>query len=146
MPKTPRTYIPAKLKQAVIKRAQGRCEYCQCRADYATETFAVEHIIPLSRGGKTVLGNLALACSGCNGHKYNRLAALDPLSNEIVPLFHPRRDRWQEHFGWNEDYTYIVGLTPTGRATVAALVMNSAAVINLRAVLYATGKHPPQLD
>ena len=146
MPKTPRTYIPAKLKQAVIKRAQGRCEYCQCRADYATETFAAEHIIPLSHDGKTELANLALACSGCNGHKYNRRAAPDPLRNETVTLFHPRLNRWLEHFGWNEDYTCIVGLTPTGRATVAALVMNGAAVMNIRELLYAAGKHPPQLE
>ena len=145
MPKTPRTYIPAKLKRAVIKRAQGRCEYCQCRADHARETFAAEHIIPISRGGKTVLENLALACSACNGHKYNHLNALDPSSDEMVPLFHPRRDRWQEHFDWNENFTRIVGLTPTGRATVEALVMNSEATTNLRQLLYAAGKHPPQL-
>lgn len=146
MPNTPRTYIPAELKQAVIERAQGRCEYCQCRADHATETFAVEHIIPLSRGGQTELLNLALACSGCNGHKYNRIVGTDPLNNEAATLFHPRRERWREHFGWNEDYTRVIGLTPIGRATVAALQMNRAAVINIREVLYWAGKHPPQLD
>jgi hypothetical protein len=142
----PRTYIPAELKQAVIERAQGRCEYCQCRADHATETFAVEHIVPLSRGGKTELSNLALACSGCNGHKYNRIAGRDPFNNEVATLFHPRRERWQEHFGWNEDYTRVIGLTPTGRATVATLQMNRPAVVNIREVLYSAGKHPPQFD
>lgn len=146
MPRTPRTHIPAELKQAVIERAQGRCEYCQCRADHATETFAVEHIVPLSRGGKTELSNLALACSGCNGHKYNRIVALDPLTHEMMTLFHPRRERWQEHFGWNEEYTHDIGLTPTGRATVEALQINRSAVVNIREMLYAAGKHPPQFD
>lgn len=69
----PRVYIPLDTQRIVAARAQGRCEYCQSWADYATETFAVEHIVPLSRGGTSTLENLALACSGCNGHKYNRV-------------------------------------------------------------------------
>jgi hypothetical protein len=64
----------------------------------------------------------------------------------MAMLFHPRRERWQEHFGWNTEYTHVIGLTPTGRATVAALQLNRPAVVNIREVLYAAGKHPPQLD
>jgi 5-methylcytosine-specific restriction endonuclease McrA len=66
-----KVYIAVDKQCAVIERAEGRCEYCQSMADYATATFAVEHIIPLSRGGTNEFDNLALSCSGCNGHKYN---------------------------------------------------------------------------
>lgn len=72
--------------------------------------------MPVSRGGGSSLENLAFACSGCNGHKYNKVTAPDPVDGKEVSLFHPRQQRWSDHFGWNEDYTHIVGLTATGRA------------------------------
>jgi 5-methylcytosine-specific restriction endonuclease McrA len=105
----PRTFIPVETRRSLIAEAQGRCEYCQCWARYATEPFVVEHIVPVSRGGASSLDNLAFACSGCNGHKYNKMTALDPVDGKEVPLFHPRQQRWSDHFGWNEDYTQIVG-------------------------------------
>lgn len=77
---------------------KGRCEYCQSRADYTTEPFAVEHIIPVSRGGSSELDNLAFSCSGCNGHKYNKMEAPDRTDRTLVPLYNPRRQRWQDHF------------------------------------------------
>jgi hypothetical protein len=62
----------------------------------------------------------------------------------IVPLFHPRRDRWGDHFAWNADFTRIVGLTPTGRATVEKLQLNRVGVVNLRRVMLIAGLHPPK--
>jgi 5-methylcytosine-specific restriction endonuclease McrA len=104
----------------------------------------VEHIYPRSAGGETQLDNLALACAGCNGHKYNKTQAFDPITNELVALFHPRQQQWAEHFTWNKDCTVIIGLTPTGRATVEVLRLNRPALQNLREVLYPVGKHPPE--
>ncbi|HRW06739.1 MAG TPA: HNH endonuclease signature motif containing protein [Caldilineaceae bacterium] len=104
----PRAYIPVAIRRSVIERAYERCEYCQARADFATETFAVEHIVPVSRGGTDDLENLALACSGCNSRKYNKVEATDPTSGDTVPLFNPRSQVWAEHFRWNEDYTQIL--------------------------------------
>jgi hypothetical protein len=59
------------------------------------------------------------------------------VSGEIVPLYHPRRDRWDTHFVWSDDFLLIVGLTPTGRATVATLFLNreSAAMVCLSVIL-----------
>lgn len=37
----------------------------------------------------------------------------------------------------------IIGLTPTGRATVEALRLNRPEVVNLRRLLFAHGEHPP---
>jgi hypothetical protein len=62
----------------------------------------------------------------------------------MVLLFNPRTQIWEEHFSWTDDFTTIVGLTPTGRATVKALNMNRQESINLRKILYVFGEHPPQ--
>lgn len=138
-----RPYISTAVRQAVIERAQGRCEYCQSRADYATETFAVEHIIPINRGGTNELDNLALACSGCNNAKSDKIKADDFMSGTEVALYHPRRQKWLEHFEWSTDFQRVLGLTPTGRATIDALQMNRIGLVNLRRALYLLGEHPP---
>ncbi len=141
----PRSHITAKNRHFIIERAEGRCEYCQSWVEYATQSFDVDHIIPISRGDLSSLENLAYACSGCNRHKFNRLTGFDPVEGNEVALFHPRHERWQDHFGWSEDYTLIIGITPIGRATVDALQLNRNGVINLRKLLRLIGKHPPIL-
>lgn len=132
----------AKQKQLVIERAQWRCEYCLCPSSVAPFTFHVDHIIPHSRGGGIELDNLALAC-GCNNFKGDRIQARDPQTNQIVSLFHPRQQQWSEHFAWSEDGLELIGLTPTGHATVAALRMNRKELVKLRRLLLASGEHPP---
>jgi hypothetical protein len=134
---------PAALRRGVWDRARGCCEYCRSQERFAMQTFSVEHIEPRSREGDTASDNLALACQGCNNHKYAKTEAVDPATGAVVPLFHPRRDRWREHFVWDEGCTLILGLTPVGRATVEALHLNRAGLVNLRRVLFAAGEHPP---
>jgi 5-methylcytosine-specific restriction endonuclease McrA len=136
--------VPAWLKVQVAERASDCCEYCRSQARFAMQAFSAEHIEPRSQEGTNALDNLALACQGCNNHKYNKTQASDPTTGEQVPLFHPRRQRWQDHFAWSEDCTLIIGLTATGRATVAALQLNRSGLVNLRRILHAAGEHPPQ--
>jgi hypothetical protein len=131
------------LRELVARRAQGRCEYCRSPAAFAHQSFSLEHIRPRSRKGKLSPSNLALWCQGCNNHKYNRTKAHDPVSGEIVVLFHPRRHRWTDHFAWTDDGNEILGLTHIGRATVEALQLNREALVNLRRVLVMAGEHPP---
>jgi hypothetical protein len=130
-------------RQTVFERAGGRCEYCSTPARFAPEALSVEHIIPLSRGGASDASNLALACQGCNNHKYTRVTACDPITGRWVPLFHPRRHRWTDHFAWNQDATLVIGLTCLGRATVEALQLNRPGLVGLREALVAFGVHPP---
>jgi hypothetical protein len=59
-------------------------------------------------------------------------------------LFNPRRQRWSRHFAWSKDFSQVLGRTAVGRATAAALHLNSPALINLRRALRAIGKHPPE--
>ncbi len=127
----------------MLARACGCCEYCRSQERFSTQTLSIEHIQPRSQGGRTIPANLALACQGCNNHKYNKMRGIDPATGELVPLYHPRKHRWSDHFAWNEDRTLILGLTPTGLATIATLHLNREGVVNLRRALYALGKHPP---
>jgi hypothetical protein len=139
----PELSLSAELRQQVVERARACCEYCRSQAAYATQSFSVEHIVPRARGGTTSLENLALACQGCNNHKYDKVEATDAVSGALVPLYHPRQHQWESHFAWSDDYTLIVGLTPTGRATVDLLLLNREGVVNLRRLLYLHGAHPP---
>ncbi|MDQ2996912.1 MAG: HNH endonuclease [Chloroflexota bacterium] len=141
----PEQRISAELRQHVTERANGSCEYCRSQARYATQPFSVEHMTPRAKGGSTTLENLALACQGCNNHKYDEVEALDPVSGERVPLYHPRHDGWNTHFTWSDDFTLIIGLTPTGRATIATLFLNRDGVVHLRWLLYTIGEHPPPI-
>jgi hypothetical protein len=140
----PERRVTAEQRQVVIERAHGCCEYCRSQARFAIQPFSVEHIIPRSQGGETMLDNLALACQGCNNHKYNKTEARDPVTGVIVPLYHPRRQRWRDHLAWNADFTLVIGLTPTGRATVEALQLNREGLLNLRRLLYAMDEHPAE--
>ena len=126
----------------VERRAQGRCEYCQSPAKYSPQSFSLDHIIPRGQGGETSLDNLALACQGCNNHKYNKTQSRDPATDRLVDVFHPRQQRWQDHFTWDERFELIIGLTATGRVTVEALKLNRPELVNLRRLLYAAGEHP----
>ena len=115
-----------------------------CPLDISTDPFAVEHIIPLSKGGSNTVDNLALACAGCNGHKYDKVQGYDSVSDQMAMLYHPRQHFWSQHFAWNENYTHALGLTPIGRVTVSVLQMNRTPVVNLRHVLFVAGLHPPE--
>jgi hypothetical protein len=135
--------ISKKIKKAVEQRAKGCCEYCQCVALYIPVPFTMEHIIPQVHGGSDDVDNLAFACGHCNGAKYSKIEAKDEITNSVVRLFHPRRDVWKNHFKWNEDFSKIIGITPTGRATVLTLNINREKVINFRLLLFPFGFHPP---
>lgn len=143
MTKRTKRRIPANLHRLVKERALGYCEYCICPETHATQAHSNEHIMPEVLGGETTADNLALACQGCNNLKHIKTQAIDPVSQEFVPLFHPRKDNWHDHFAWSPDCLTLVGVTPTGRATIEALSLNRQGVLNLRRLLLNDGLHPP---
>lgn len=106
----------------------------------------VEHIIPIAAGGPTIEDNLWLSCPLCNGHKGTKTEEMDPETESIVPLFNPREMRWQDHFHWSEDGVYILGQTPSGRATVEALQLNNDYLVRARRRWVMAGWHPPELE
>ncbi len=117
----PRDYLPVEIVRRVREAARHRCGYCLSPQRIVMARLEVEHVIPKARGGTDDESNLWLSCPLCNRHKSDRTHATDPETNTEVPLFHPRHQRWSEHFRWSEDGLRILGITPTGRATVAAL-------------------------
>jgi len=119
-------------QRRVRQRAGDECEYCGLiQADVPFSHFQFDHVIPKQHGGTDDPSNLALACPHCNSHKGTNLSAIDPESGLIVDLFHPRQDRWYDHFV--REGPRIVGLTPQGRATARLLAMNTDRRLELRA-------------
>ncbi|MBI3796634.1 MAG: HNH endonuclease [Deltaproteobacteria bacterium] len=117
--------VPARVAAQVKARAAGRCEYCQAPQILIGQVFHLDHIIPRSAGGQTTTENLCLACSHCNIAKGDLITASDPRTGRLVLLYNPRKDIWEEHFRWSQDWQKLIGRTPTGRATVRALDMNA---------------------
>lgn len=136
--------ISAKLRQKVIKRAKGFCEYCRSNSAFSQDPFDIEHILPVAVEGTNEFSNLALACHGCNLYKSNKTEGHDDLSEEIVRFFNPRADVWKDHFAWTKKFTVIIGLTPIGRVTVSELKMNRKGLVNQRKILCAFDIHPPK--
>ena len=141
--------IKDSVKQLVRQRADCLCEYCHSSERLSANRFTVDHLIPRSLGGSDDLDNLALACRRCNERRYNFIAGLDPETEEIVPLFHPRRHNWADHFVWTEEGTIVSGITPIGRATCIRLDLNDMrypekdSIRSTRRFWLKTQLHPP---
>ncbi len=138
-----RPTIPSKLREEIAIEADYRCGYCRTPEELTASRFHIEHIIPLSAGGTSERDNLWLACPLCNGFKAVQTHAIDPDTGQRVTLFNPRTQLWSEHFDWGDNKCLIVGLTPTGRATVHALRLNNEHMLRARRRWAAVGWHPP---
>ena len=126
--------MDASIRQLVRTRAGNCCEYCGLTQDMLPwARFHVEHIRARQHRGSDDPENLALACHHCNSFKGPNLSSYDPDTDELVPLFNPRTDEWASHFHL-VDFE-VVGVTPTGRATVALLNMNDPDRVQLRSEL-----------
>ncbi len=130
------------LRTAVERRAGGRCEYCHAPQRACGYRFHLEHINPAAQGGANALPNRALACASCNLAKADKVSGTDFVSGIDVSLFNPRTHRWEEHFRWSDDHQTIIGLTPVGRATIAALNMNGELRQEARQLWFEVGLLP----
>jgi 5-methylcytosine-specific restriction endonuclease McrA len=130
-------YVPVALRRLVRARAGERCEYCLIAERLTFALHWVDHIVAEKHGGQTEGGNLALSCVLCNQHKGSDLASIDSETGQITPLFHPRRERWLDHFCFAG--ARIEPLTPTGRVTVRLLQLNHPQRIEERGLLLSLG-------
>jgi len=125
--------IRARVRELVRTRAGDRCEYCRLHQDDDPFfRFHVEHVVARQHGGRTRESNLALSCHHCNLHKGPNLTGIDLKTGELALLYHPRNQSWTDHF--ERRGVAVVGLTPTGRATVRVLSMNARDRLELRSV------------
>lgn len=93
-------YISKKPKcnrRNLYKRDNETCQYCGKKDDYSQ--FDIEHIVPQSRGGKTIWTNVVLACKKCNQKKANRT----PEEAGMKLLRKPFKPRWSEIKGDNRE-------------------------------------------
>jgi hypothetical protein len=87
--------------------------------------------------------NLWLACSLCNDHEVDRVVSVNPVSGLVVRLFDPRPQVWAEHFQWTPEGDQVIGVTPSGRATIVAFNLNRPLLVRSRRAWVAVGWHPP---
>jgi 5-methylcytosine-specific restriction endonuclease McrA len=123
--------VSGKDRQAIRKRAGGRCEYCHLKDIIiaAGSPFNVEHIrspkkFPPGDPSADDPSNLAWSCPRCNNAKRMKVSFQDPKTGQIVRLFNPRTDKWRDHFIAIKRTGRIEGKTAIGRATVEALKFN----------------------
>lgn len=135
------TYISVALRREITSRANGCCEYCLIDTQHRAIDYVVDHIIAEKHGGPTQSDNLALSCYWCNSYKGSDISSVD-WDNDgiIVPLYHPVRQKWSEHF--QLDNAQIIPLTRTGRVTVFLLRLNAAERIAERQLLLELGMYP----
>ncbi|MCU0482635.1 MAG: HNH endonuclease [Anaerolineae bacterium] len=137
------TYIPKQIRQQVIDRANGLCEYCHTSKKMIV-SLEIDHIMPVSLGGDNNPNNLSACCQGCNKHKKDVTRAIDPETNTEQHLFNPRTQVWDDHFQWDELGIFIIGKTSIGHATIDRLKMNRDALVESRRIWVTVGLHPPK--
>lgn len=71
--------VKAQLKKAVVKRANGCCEYCRSQERFAIQAFSVEHFLTESED----------FCTGCAGTDVNQgIGLFKKLQEEEYLDFH----------------------------------------------------------
>jgi hypothetical protein len=132
-------YISEALRREVEDRAQGYCEYCLIHQDDRLFAHEIDHSYAEKHSGQTQTDNLCLACSECNRYKGSDLCSLDPVTQTVVALFHPRRDGWTEHFRLYDGI--IEPLSPSGRVTARLLDFNDPETLDRRRILIEAGRY-----
>lgn len=133
-------HVPAELRRFVRRRAGRCCEYCLVHDSFATVPHEPDHIIARKHRGPTEPGSLAWACAAYNGQKGTDIASVDPETDRIVRLFHPRNDDWSRHF--KLDGAVIMPLSPMGRVTEFLPQLNRFDRLASRRWLVKAGRYP----
>jgi hypothetical protein len=128
------------VRKLVESRAFGRCEYCLLDQTDAGLPHEIDHVISRKHGGTSDPENLAFSCYLCNRYKGSDIAALHPGTGELVRLFHPRQDRWPEHF--RIAGPILVPLTNIGAGTSQLLRLNVPARVVERRLLQSLDRYP----
>ncbi|MBM3967517.1 MAG: HNH endonuclease [Planctomycetes bacterium] len=134
-------YVPAELRRVVRERAKQRCEYCLIHENESFLPHEPDHIIAIKHQGRTTESNLAWTCFTCNRAKGSDLASVDPATGEVVRLFNPRSDTWEDHLEVNED-GFLNAKSAIGRVTVALLKLNRQELLAIRTLFSKTRRKP----
>jgi HNH endonuclease len=88
------TYVSVALRKLVIQRAKSCCEYCLYPQAASLFSLEIEHIIAEKHRGQTTVDNLALACPNCNRLKGSDITSINPDTDLLTSLVHPRQQQW----------------------------------------------------
>ena len=133
------SYVSAALRRVVAARADALCEYCLIHEDDTVFGCEVDHVISEKHGGTTEADNLAYACAFCNRAK-GSIGSVLRRTGAYVRFFHPRLDRWTEHFGL--DGVTITALSDVGEVTRRILAFNTDERLLERQILREVGRYP----
>jgi 5-methylcytosine-specific restriction endonuclease McrA len=107
---------PAFTRFNVFLRDRFSCQYCG--EPYPSHDLTFDHVVPRSRGGRTVCANVVTACSYCNLQKGNRLpgqSGMYPRHRPVQPssfmlqengrAFPPNylHDSWRDYLYWDTE-------------------------------------------
>lgn len=75
-------------RKNIYMRDKNKCQYCGRRA--STKELNLDHVVPLSRGGRSTWENIVCCCVECNARKGSRI----PLEAGMRLIKVPRKPRW----------------------------------------------------
>jgi 5-methylcytosine-specific restriction endonuclease McrA len=84
-------------KRNIFLRDEYRCQYCGCEVRESDATL--DHVHPLSLGGKNTWENLTTACKPCNWSKSNKIG-MKPKMLPYRPDFWELAEKRRKH-GWD---------------------------------------------
>ncbi len=73
----------------IYLRDHNRCQYCGKK--FPSSELSLDHVIPISRGGKSTWENVVCSCIPCNTRKANRL----PHQVNMQLIRKPKRPKWR---------------------------------------------------
>ena len=132
--------ISQQQRQNIARRANYRCEYCLLHQEQSIKSHQADHVIPQKHGGSDLDHNMAWACFLCNAAKGSEVAAYDPVTAELVPIFNPRIHLWNDHFSIANGT--ILAHTAIGRVTILVLQLNRPDRVAVRKLLSDNGLYP----
>lgn len=71
-------------RQNVFRRDAHTCQYCM--KNFSEKELTLDHVIPVSRGGKKTWDNIVTACKSCNQKKANKTLIEAGLSLRTKPF------------------------------------------------------------
>ncbi len=98
----------------VFARDRYACQYCGTQPGTGHLTY--DHVLPRSKGGKTVWENIVTSCVKCNSRKADRTpqeAKMTLISKPVKPDWTPRTpilfgipstpQQWRDYLYWNSE-------------------------------------------
>jgi 5-methylcytosine-specific restriction endonuclease McrA len=118
-------YVPTARRPAftrfnVFLRDGFECQYCG--DGFPTHDLTFDHVIPRSRGGRTIWENVVTACGECNLYKGNRLpreSHMFPIQRPYQPSTHQLQENGRRfppnflHESWRDFLYWDVELDPS---------------------------------